>query len=140
MFSDDTLELFFDDEDGFLEWMVFGDYEEEQRTKKRGLEIAALAAAGYYYVACCEASKRARQGSDFCSEQLVRNKNKNALVKQGDASSVEKRPGVGQKRNQEKVPEFVTIPSTACEKQSAMEKPCRIASKSTARKTMKANK
>ena len=139
MFGDDTLELFFDDEDGFLEWMVFDDYEEERRTTKRGLEIAALAAAGYYYVACCEASKRARQGSDFCSEQLVRKKNKNTLVKQGDGSSVEKHPGVGQNRH-EKVPEFVVIPFITREKQSAMEKPSRNASKSPAPKTMKANK
>ena len=64
MFSGDPpLGLFSDDEDGTLESIVFGDYDEEQQQRKKRQRIVVLAAAGF--IAHCENAMRDSRAPAF---------------------------------------------------------------------------
>ena len=153
MFGEE-LGLFSDDEDGLLEWIVFGDSDEESMERRRSRQIVvaytACAAAGYYMACCDHANKRARRDpNNVARKQRSRNKHgMDAPLKDGDATSLddssetssEDETDVGRtlpKKPVGKVPEFVIIPSTTCEKQSTSENPV---PKSSARKRMQTDK
>jgi len=69
MFSGDPpLGIFSDDEDGILESIVFGDYDEEQQQRKKRQRVVLAAAAGY--IAHCEDAMCNSRAPAFCRERL----------------------------------------------------------------------